>query len=115
MTVAWVVVTLATVAAVGFVAVADLLRAPFVLANSRAVAVPATWLTPLGLAKGAGALGLLAGLAGARPIGVAAGVGLTAFFVGAVATHLRAGDHHLAFPVAYLTLAATSTTLLLTT
>jgi hypothetical protein len=114
-TVAWIVVTLATVAAVGVVAVADLLRAPFVLANSRAVAVPETWLTPLGLVKGAGAVGLLAGLAGARPIGVTAGIGLTSFFVGAVAIHLRAGDHHLTFPLAYLALTATSTTLLLTT
>lgn len=51
-----VAVTLVTVVAVGGIAVADLVRAPFVLANSRGVGVPASWLTPLGLVKGAGAV-----------------------------------------------------------
>lgn len=108
MTAAHVVVTLLAVAAVGGIAVADLVPAAFVRANARQVGVPETWLTPLGLVKGAGAAGLLLGLLGVPVVGVLAGLGLTAFFVGAVATHLRAGDHHLAFPAGYLALVATS-------
>jgi hypothetical protein len=44
----------------------------------------------LGAFKAAGAAGLLIGLLGVRPLGIAAAVGLVAFFVGAVITHIRA-------------------------
>jgi DoxX-like family len=60
------------------------------------------------LLKAAGAAGLLLGLAGVPLVGPAAALGLTLFFVGAVVTHLRAGDHALAFPVLYLALAVAS-------
>lgn len=103
-----VTVTLATVAANGFIAACDLTRAPFVLANSAGVGVPRSWLTPLGLLKGAGAAGLLLGLLGVPLVGVAAGVGLTLFFVGAIVTHLRARNYDLAFPALYLVLAVAS-------
>ncbi len=46
---------------------------------------------PLGLVKIAGALGLLAGIA-YRPLGIAAAIGVVLYFLGAVITHLRAGD-----------------------
>jgi hypothetical protein len=98
-------VTVAAIAANGGIAVADLARAPFVRANSEAVRVPASWLTPLGLCKGAGALGLALGLAGVPRVGQAAAGGLVLFFVGAVGTHLRVGDRNLAFPVGFLLLA----------
>ncbi|MFO7279530.1 MAG: DoxX family protein [Thermoanaerobacterales bacterium] len=97
---------LLTAAAVGFVAVADLVRARFVLANAAAVGVPERWLVPLGVTKGLGAVGVLAGLAGATTLGALAAGGLVAFFVGAVATHLRARDLALQFPLAYLALSA---------
>lgn len=105
---AYAVVTVVAVAATGFVAVADLVRADFVLENSASVGVPEAWLTPLGLAKGAGAVGLLVGLAGVPLVGQVAALGLTAFFVGAVATHLRARNLDLAFPLLYLGLAVAS-------
>ena len=57
---------------------------------------------PLRRRKAVGAVGLLLGLAGAPYVGEAAGVGLVLFFVGAIVTHLRAGNHDLAFPLAYL-------------
>lgn len=100
-------ITLAAVVANGAIAVADVLGARFVLANSAAVGVPRSWLTPLGLLKGAGAAGLLLGLLGVPLIGTAAAVGLVLFFVGAVGAHLRAGDRaaSLAFPLGYLVLA----------
>ncbi|GAA1442167.1 DoxX family protein [Nocardiopsis tropica] len=106
MTAAYIAVTVLTAAANGFFAVADLLRARFVLANSAAVGVPESWLTTLGLLKGAGALGLLLGLAGVPVVGTAAALGLVLFFVGAVAVHLRAPDLSLLVPLGFLGAAA---------
>jgi hypothetical protein len=108
MTIAYIVVTAAAIAANAAMAAADLARAEFVLANSASVGVPRSWLTPLGLLKLAGAAGLLLGLAGVPFVGTAAAAGLTLFFVGAVLTHLRARNHALAFPGAYLLLAVSS-------
>lgn len=105
---AYVVVTLLAITANGLIALADLLRARFVLENSAAVGVPESWLPALGLLKGAGATGLLLGLLGVPLIGEAAALGLTLFFVGAILTHLRARNHRLGFPLGYLALAAAS-------
>ena len=108
MNTAYVTVTVVAIVATGFVAIADLARAGFVLDNSARVGVPQSWLTPLGLAKGAGALGLLLGLAGVPVVGPAAALGLSAFFVGAVLTHLRARNYDLQFPLVFLALAVGS-------
>jgi hypothetical protein len=108
MVIAYVVVTVVAIIANALVAAADFVRAPFVLDNSASVRVPVSWLTPLGLLKAAGAAGLLLGLLGVPAIGTAAAAGLVLFFVGAVVTHLRAGDHSasLLFPASFLVLAA---------
>jgi hypothetical protein len=100
-------VTLVTIVANAVVAGADLVRARFVLQNSASVGVPVSWLTPLGLLKAAGAAGLLLGLLGVPGVAGAAAAGLVLFFVGAVLTHLRAGDRSvaLAFPAGFLLLA----------
>ncbi|WP_405056795.1 DoxX family protein [Kribbella sp. NBC_01505] len=50
-----VVLCLITITANAVMAVADLVGARFVLANSAAVGVPRSWLPMLGLAKAAGA------------------------------------------------------------
>ncbi len=113
MSIARVVVLITTIAAVAFVAVADLRRAQFVLVNSAGVGVPPDWLTPLGLVKGAGAAGLLAGTLGVPVVGEAAAFGLVAFFVGAVLAHLRARNFALQFPLLYLALSTASAVLLL--
>ncbi|MEW6471122.1 MAG: DoxX family protein [Actinomycetota bacterium] len=105
---AYVVITIVAIAATGFIAVADLVRAEFVLANCARVRVPESWLTTLGLLKGAGSVGLLLGLLGVPLVGPAAAIGLTLFFVGAIATHLRARNYALHFPGAYLVLASSS-------
>lgn len=104
------VVTVVAIIANALVAAADFVRAGFVLGNSASVGVPVSWLTPLGLLKAAGAAGLLLGLLGVPAIGTAAAAGLVLFFVGAVVTHLRAGDHSasLLFPASFLVLAAAS-------
>lgn len=81
-------------------------RGGFVLANSAEVGVPRTWVSTLGLLKGAGAVGLFVGLVAFPPLGVAAAIGLIAFFVGAVITHIRARVfYNIAFPAAFLVLA----------
>ena len=102
---AYVVVGVAAIVANAGIAVADLLRARFVLANSAEVGVPASWLPWLAGLKAAGAAGLLAGLLGAGPLGTAAAAGLVLFFVGALAAHVRARVfHNIAFPLGYLAL-----------
>ncbi|MFY7066679.1 DoxX family protein [Nocardiopsis changdeensis] len=53
--------------------------------------VPRTWIPVLGTLLGAGALGLLAGLA-VPAVGLAAAAGLVLYFVGALVAHLRVGD-----------------------
>ncbi|MCT2585600.1 DoxX family protein [Actinophytocola gossypii] len=112
----YVVVTVLTIIANAAIAVADLRGARFVLANSAEVNVPRTWLPMLAALKAAGALGLLVGLLGIRVLGIAAAVGLTLFFTGALIAHVRARVfHNIAFPGTYWLLAAASLTLALTT
>ncbi|WTO37163.1 DoxX family protein [Streptomyces achromogenes] len=106
---AYAITTAITLLANAGIAVADFLGAGFVLANSAEVGVPRTWLPWLATLKTAGAAGLLLGLAGVPFIGVAAATGLVLFFVGAVAAHIRARVYDdIAFPGAYLALAAAS-------
>jgi hypothetical protein len=94
-------------------AAADFLRAPFVLATSAEVGVAEGWLPALGALKAAGAAGLLVGLLWARPIALAAAIGLVLFFTGAIATHIRARVlYSLAFPGFYLALAVGSVILI---
>ncbi|MEU1347668.1 DoxX family protein [Streptomyces sp. NPDC005786] len=69
----------------------DITRDPKITDNLKALGVPDSWFVPLGLIKIAGALGLLVGIA-YRPLGVAAAIGVVLYFLGAVITHLRAGD-----------------------
>lgn len=104
---AYIAITLTTAVVTAAVAVADLIPAGFVLANSAEVGVPRSWLPPLAAVKLAGAAGLVVGLVGLRALGIAAAAGLGMFFVGAVVTHLRARVfYNIAFPGAYLCLSA---------
>jgi hypothetical protein len=100
-----VVVTLLAVLANLWAASADFVRAKFVLANSASLGLPESWLVPLGLAKAAGAAGLLLGLLGVPLIGTVAAAGLVLFFVGAVLAHLRARNFAMGPPVTFLALA----------
>lgn len=111
----YVVVVAITALANVAIAIADYARAGFVLANSAEVGVPRSWLPFLATAKLAGAAGLVLGLVAAPGLGVAAAVGLVAFYVGAVAAHLRARVfYNLAFPGLYLALATAALALTLT-
>jgi hypothetical protein len=55
------------------------------------VGVPLKFFPFLAACEFTGALGLLAGIAW-PPLGVAGGIGLVLYFVGAVVSHLRVGD-----------------------
>ena len=115
MFVVYVVVTSLTMVANAGFALADLLKARFVLHNSAEVGVPLSWLPVLGMLKGLAATGLLLGLLGARWIGAAAAFGLVVFFVGAIGAHLRARVfYNLPFPGACLALAIASLALAIT-
>ncbi|OBH98146.1 DoxX family protein [Mycobacterium sp. E2733] len=113
MNTAYVVITLFTAAITAAIAVADLIPAGFVLANSAEVGVPRSWLPALGSVKLAGAAGLIVGLVGLPALGIAAATGLVLFFVGAVVTHLRAHVlYNIAFPGAYLCMSGASLALM---
>ncbi|MDK0518244.1 DoxX family protein [Streptomyces sp. ML-6] len=115
MHIAYIVVTVITVAANAGIAIADFAKAKFVLANSAEVNLPQTWLPMLATMKAAGAVGLAVGLLGVRVIGVAAAIGLVLFFVGAMAAHVRARVfRNIAFPGAYLAMAIASLGLAIT-
>jgi hypothetical protein len=109
---AYLIIAAVTIVANAGVAVADLWPASFVLGNMAEVGVPRSWLTPLGVLKGAGAAGLVLGLLGVRPVGIAAAIGLVLFFIGALAAHVRARVfHNIAVPGAYFALALASAVL----
>lgn len=113
MNTALVAVTLTTAVITAAIAIADFVPARFVLANSAQVGVPRSWLPALGALKLAGAAGIVVGLLGLRELGIAAAAGLVLFFIGAVATHLRAHVlYNIAFPGAYLCLAGASLVLM---
>ncbi|WP_326634860.1 DoxX family protein [Nonomuraea fuscirosea] len=96
------IVTVLAAAWVGFSAYAILTRAAWVIEPLRSYGVPASWWLWLGVAKAAGAAGLLAGLV-LPVIGVLAGIGLVVYFAGAVVTVLRARSYKtVAYPIMYL-------------
>jgi hypothetical protein len=76
-----------------------LTKQPKVVESLTGIGVPMTWFPRLAAAEIAGGVGLLAGLKLA-PLGIAAAIGLVAYFVGAVASHVRAKDKNIAPPAA---------------
>lgn len=114
MLVATSIVLCVTAAANAATAIADALRAEFVLANSAEVGVPQRWLPALAALKAAGAAGILLWFVHVPVIPALAGIGLVFFYLAAIAVHVRTGVlHNLAFPGAYLALAVASLWLIL--
>jgi hypothetical protein len=85
------VVSTLLAAALTYAAVRKLSHRPEVVQSYTRVGVPENRLDHLAAILLAGAAGLLVGLAWA-PIGIAAAIGLTAYFLLAVAAHIRADD-----------------------
>ncbi|QOV37013.1 DoxX family protein [Streptomyces ferrugineus] len=101
MHVAHVVVTVLAALMAGFSGIVLLLRAQWIVEALTDYRVPRAWWTWLGLAKTAGAVGLLAGLF-VPVIGVLAGSGLVLYFAGAAITVARARRYaHIPFPLVY--------------
>jgi hypothetical protein len=111
---AYVAITVLAAAANLFSAGADFVRYKQVAINMARAGVPESWMTTLGILKTAGALGLLVGFV-VPAIGIAAAVGLTLFFVGAIVTHLRGHFYAFSLPVTFLTLAVAALVLRLAT
>ena len=112
MTVAYITVTILAATAAAMSAIADLLRPDWLLDNMRKFGVPEWTLLPLAVIKLIGALGLLIGLA-VPPIALAAAVGLTVYFLGAVVTVIRARCYsHIIYPLPFLLLTVGSLGLL---
>jgi hypothetical protein len=98
---AHVVVTLLAALMAGFSGAVLLARAPWIVRALTDYRVPRSWWTWLGLAKSAGAVGLVVGLF-VPVVGVAAGIGLVLYFAGAAVTVARARWYaHIPFPLVY--------------
>ncbi|SHF86602.1 DoxX family protein [Streptoalloteichus hindustanus] len=103
---AYVVMVVVTAASNIVAAVIDFVFAEWVLGNMTKYGVPHSWINPLGVAKAVGAVGLLTGLA-FPVVGIVFAAALLLYFVGAVATVLRARCYsHLPYPSPFLLMAA---------
>lgn len=98
---AFVIVTVAAIAANAFSGVAAIVHFKPILPGMARAGVPESWLTfPIGTLKTAGAAGLLLGLIGVPLIGTAAAIGLILYFVCAIYTHIRASVYSAQFGLA---------------
>jgi uncharacterized membrane protein YphA (DoxX/SURF4 family) len=92
MHIAYLVVTIVFALMAVFSGVGKIRRDPHqVRVIHETVGVPLKFFPLLAACEFAGALGLLAGIEW-PPLGIAGGVGLVIYFVGAVVSHLRVGD-----------------------
>ncbi|MFD3663194.1 DoxX family protein [Streptomyces sp. NPDC058659] len=91
---AYLVATLLASVVNGMAAVANLIGHDYPKSQADKLGVPHSWMRPLGILLGAGALGLLAGFA-VPVLGALAAAGLVLYFIGALWAHLRVGDYAL--------------------
>lgn len=84
---------------------ATVTKNPKIVAQFTELDIPLRALPALATATFAGAVGIVAGLWFA-PLGIAAGIGLIIYFIGAVSTHLRKNDREIAPAGLFLILAA---------
>jgi DoxX-like family len=91
MFIAYVVIAVVVAALLAMSARGKLARNERIVTTLTGVGVPLSWFWWLASCEIAGAVGLLAGIFVA-PFGIAAAIGLILYFLGAVSTHLRAGD-----------------------
>jgi hypothetical protein len=105
MYIAFVVIAVLLAVALLGSAAGKLTKQPKVVETIGGLGVPLSWFPRLALAEIAGAVGLIIGL-WIPALGIAAGVGIVLYFVGAVIAHVRAHDSGLAAPVVLGALAA---------
>jgi DoxX-like family len=104
MQIAYVVTTIVVALAISYAATLSLTRAQSVRAVADEVQVSQKWMLPFGLILAAAAAGLLAGLA-VPLLGLAAAIGLVAYFSCAVGAHVRVRDPKIAGAASFLILA----------
>jgi len=103
---AYLLVTILFAAMVAFSAIAKIRRHPKVVhVIQEVVGVPLRFFPLLAACELAGALGLVLGIWSGW-VGVAAGIGLVIYFVGAVVSHLRVGDVKGMGPAVFMLIAA---------
>ena len=85
-------------------AAAKLGKNPAIIQTMETVGFPVDRLWLLALAEIAGGVGLVAGLFWA-PLGIAAAIGTTLYFLGATGSHLRVGDRNIGGAVVMLIVA----------
>ena len=107
MFIATLIVSIVLALALTFSAVGKLSKNPSVVEQMGGVGVSAKQIPVLAYLELAGALGLVVGLFW-WPIGVAAAIGVIAYFLGAVIAHLRVKDFSGIGPAAFLALVATA-------
>ena len=108
MSTAHVVVTILAAVGVGCSAAALFLRAGWLVRQFTDYGISRRWWPWLAAAKAAGATGLLVGLF-VPVVGIAAGIGLVLYFLGAVVTVVRARwSSHIPYPALFLALVAAS-------
>ena len=106
---AYLSITILFAAMVAFSAVAKVRRDPKIVhVIHGVVGVPLEFFPLLAACEFAGALGLLLGI-WSPWVGLAAGVGLVLYFVGAVVSHLRVGDIKGIGPAGFMLLVAVAT------
>jgi len=99
---AYLAITILLAAMAAFSGVGKIRRDPrIVRVIHEVIGVPLSYFPLLAACEFAGALGLLLGILW-PPLGVAAGIGLVLYFVGAVASHLRVGDVKGIGPAAFM-------------
>jgi hypothetical protein len=106
MTIVYLVMTVLVALMAAFSGLGKLRRDPRqVKVINETVGVPLKYFPLLAVCEFAGALGLVAGIWWLA-LGVAAGIGLVLYFVGAVVSHVRVGDKAIGPAVFMLVLAA---------
>jgi hypothetical protein len=81
----------------------NLTHARLITDTAKRLDIPVSLMVPFGILLGSAGAGLLAGLA-VPGLGTAAAAGLVAYFVIALAAHLRARDFQLGWALMYLSL-----------
>lgn len=88
----------------GFAASMNFVGAEFVKIVADKVQVSHKWMVPFGLLLAAGAVGLVVGVA-VPALGIAAAIGLVAYFVCALGAHVRVRDRDVGGAITFLLLA----------
>lgn len=97
--------TCITAIACAYAAYMSITRAKMITDTAQRLHIPVALMRPFGFLLGSAGAGLLVGLA-VPALGTAAAAGLVAYFVIAVAAHLRERDYQLSWALVYLSLAA---------